>query len=82
MWTHIRNITQSEKLGTEGEILQTFFKLNSTTGNINLCSEKPERWFHSDGEGSGVRELLELSVFPLSCAFKMHDLYCTCVMLQ
>lgn len=45
MWTHIRNITQSEKLGTEGEILQTFFKLNSTTGNINLCSEKPERWF-------------------------------------
>lgn len=45
MWTHIRNITQSEKLGTEGEILQTFFKLNSTTGNINLCIEKPEQCF-------------------------------------
>ena len=81
MWPHIRGITQSENLGTEGEILQPLSKLKSTMATL-ICAVRSQNGGSLGGEGGGIRELLELPVFPLSCTFKTHGLYCVCVMLQ
>ena len=47
-----------------------------------ICAVRSQNGGSLGGEGGGIRELLELPVFPLSCTFKMHGLYCVCVMLQ